>query len=196
MPYTCDRQFKKYPRLIARADGCCFHDVDDRAVLDSASGLVGSRFGHNRPEIIEAMTRQPHVLDHVPPFQFGHSPVFDLACVRMDIMPDGPDQTFFTNSGRESVETALKMAHACGRLEERPNGRDRWYHGADPGGASVGGIGLNRKMYGSLVEADRLRHALLAESTFSRGKPGRGIELARRSSRKSSHCMMHPGLLP
>lgn len=183
MPYTCNRQFKKDPRLIARADGCYFHDVDGRAILDSASGLVCSSFGHNRPEIIEAMTRQLHVLDYVPPFQFGHPSAFELASVLKDIMPDGLDRIFFTNSGSESVDTALKMARAYWRLKGRPGkvrliGRGRGCHGANSGGTSVGGIGLNRKMYGSLVEADHLRHTLLAENTFSRGIPGQGIELA------------------
>lgn len=130
------------------------------------------------------MTRQLRVLDYVPQFQFGHPSAFELASVLKDIMPDGLDQIFFTNSGSESVDTALKMARAHWRLNGRPRkicliGRGRGYHGANSGGTSVGGIGLNSKMYGSLVEADHLlRHTLLAEFTFSRGIPGQGIELA------------------
>jgi len=183
MPFSGNRQFKDNPRMIVAADGCYYRDADGRTVFDAMSGLWCCGFGHNRPEIATAVHRQLLELDYSPAFQFGHPLVFELANRVKDLTPEGLDYVFFTNSGSESVETALKMVKAYWRLNGQPArtkiiGREKAYHGANFGGTSVGGIESNRAPYGTLTEADHLPHTLLAENAFSRGVPEHGIELA------------------
>lgn len=183
MPFSGNREFKDNPRMIVGADGCYYTAADGRRIFDSLSGLWCSSFGHGREEIARAIARTAGELDYAPPFQFGHPLAFELANRVRDLTPAGLDHVFFTNSGSESVDTALKMARAYWRLRGRPEkvrliGRAKGYHGVNVGGTSVGGIGANRKSFGSLLDADHLPHTLLTENAFTRGVPERGAELA------------------
>jgi beta-alanine--pyruvate transaminase len=183
MPYTGNRQFKKDPRIIVGASGVHFTDDRGRQILDGLSGLWCCGAGHNRPEIAEAVYRQLQTLDYSPGFQFGHPGSFELANRVKGLTPEGLDYVFFTGSGSESADTALKMARAYWRLKGQPSktrliGREKGYHGVNFGGISVGGIGANRKLFGPAVEADHLSHTLRGENAFTRGMPSRGWELA------------------
>ena len=183
MAYTGNRQFKRDPRIIVAAQDVWYTDRDGRQILDGHSGLWTSGLGHGRSEIAAAVAEQIVALDYSPAFQFGHPKAFELADVVQGLMPSGLDHVFFTNSGSESVETALKMARAYWRLQGQPSktrfiGRMKGYHGVNFGGISVGGIGPNRKYFGQTLEADHLRHTLLPENRFCRGLPERGADLA------------------
>ncbi|MAT93141.1 MAG: aspartate aminotransferase family protein [Halioglobus sp.] len=183
MPSTGNRQFKRDPRMIVGAQGV--HLVDDagRRVLDGLSGLWCCGAGHNRPEIAAAVQRQLQTLDYAPAFQFGHPGAFELANRVRDLTPAGLEHVFFTNSGSECADTALKMARAYWRQKGQPAktrliGRARGYHGVNFGGTAVGGIGPNRKLFGQTVDADHLSHTLLPENRFCRGEPEQGAHLA------------------
>lgn len=183
MPYTGNRQFKDDPRMIVAAQGCYYIDDRGRRVLDGLSGLWCSGAGHNRAEITEAVHRQMQTLDYSPAFQFGQPRSFELANRIKALTPDGLDYVFFTNSGSECADTALKMARAYWRLKGQPAktkliGRSKGYHGVNFGGISVGGIGANRKLFGQGVDADHLSHTLLPENVFTRGMPTAGWQLA------------------
>ncbi|WP_107851098.1 aspartate aminotransferase family protein [Oceanimonas marisflavi] len=183
MPFTGNRAFKAAPRLVAEADGAYFTDVHGRRLFDSLSGLWCTGLGHRHPKIIEAIHRQLHTLDYAPGFQTGHPLAFELAERLANLAPADLNRVFFTNSGSECADTALKMARAYWRAKGKPEktrliGRARGYHGVNMGGTSLGGIGPNRKHYGQLVEADHLPHTLLAENAFSRGQPEHGAGLA------------------
>jgi beta-alanine--pyruvate transaminase len=183
VPYTSNRLFKRDPRIIVGADGCHYITAEGRRVFDSLSGLWCCGFGHNRPEIAAAVSRQLETLDYSPAFQFAHPQAFELAERVAGLLPEPLDRVFFTNSGSESVETALKIAKAYWRLRGRPEksllvGRVRGYHGANFGGTSVGGIETNRTPFGDLAVAEHLPTTLLPENAFSRGLPPHGIELA------------------
>lgn len=183
MPYTGNRQFKRDPRMIVAADGVHLIDDSGRRILDGLSGLWCCGAGHNRREITEAVYAQMQVLDYAPAFQFGHPGAFELANTIASLMPESLDYVFFTNSGSECVETAMKMARAYWRQKGMPGktrfiGRGRGYHGVNFGGISVGGIAANRKLFGQGIEADHLSHTLLPENVFSRGMPSAGAELA------------------
>ena len=183
MPFTGNRQFKKDPRIVVGAEGCYLHSDDGRKILDSLSGLWCCSFGHGRPEIAEAIAKQAKTLDYAPQFQFGHPGAFQLAERVRDLTPAGLDHVFFTNSGSESADTAIKMARAYWRLKGEPAktrfiGRVKGYHGVNVGGTSVGGITPNRKMFGPMMEADHLSATLLPENRFSRGLPPHGLHLA------------------
>lgn len=183
MPYTGNRQFKDDPRMIVAAEGCYYIDDRGRRILDGLSGLWCSGAGHNREEITTAVHRQMQTLDYAPAFQFGQPRSFELANRIKALTPDGLDYVFFTNSGSECADTALKMARAYWRLKGQPAktkliGRSRGYHGVNFGGIAVGGIGANRKLFGQGVDADHLSHTLLAENAFTRGMPANGRQLA------------------
>ncbi|WP_040614518.1 aspartate aminotransferase family protein [Oceanimonas smirnovii] len=183
MPFTGNRAFKAAPRLVAGAEGAYFTDVDGRRLFDSLSGLWCTGLGHKHPKIIEAIHQQLHTLDYAPGFQTGHLLAFELAEKLASMAPADLSRVFFTNSGSECADTALKMARAYWRAKGKPEktrliGRAKGYHGVNMGGTSVGGMGPNRKHYGQLLDADHLPHTLLKENAFSRGQPEQGAELA------------------
>jgi len=185
MPFTANRQFKKSPRMFVAAKDMHYTTSDGRQVLDGTAGLWCVNAGHARPKIVEAIGKQAAELDYAPAFQMGHPKAFELANRIVDIAPDGLDHVLFTNSGSESVETALKVALAYHRAKGdgsrfRLIGRERGYHGVNFGGISVGGIVSNRKMFGTLLTGvDHLPHTHnLSKNAFSRGEPANGVELA------------------
>lgn len=186
MPFTANRQFKTAPRLFKAAKGMYYTTVDDRSVLDATAGLWCVNAGHGRAEITEAVSRQLATMDYAPTFQMGHPLAFEAASKVADFMPAGLDRIFFTNSGSESVDTALKIALAYHRARgegqrTRFIGRERGYHGVGFGGISVGGIAPNRKAFsGNLMpHVDHLPHTLnIAECAFTRGQPTWGAHLA------------------
>ncbi|MER9722152.1 MULTISPECIES: aspartate aminotransferase family protein [unclassified Mesorhizobium] len=185
MPFTANRQFKQAPRMFVSAKDMHYTTSDGRKVLDGTAGLWCVNAGHCRPKITEAIQHQAAELDYAPAFQMGHPIVFELANRLVDLAPKGMDHVFFTNSGSESVETALKMAIAYHRVKgegarTRLIGRERGYHGVNFGGISVGGIVTNRKMFGTLLGGvDHMPHTHLPEkNAFSKGVPEYGAELA------------------
>jgi beta-alanine--pyruvate transaminase len=186
MPYTANRQFKANPRLLVRAEGMSYWTADGAEVLDAVAGLWCVNAGHGRREITEAVTRQLGTMEYAPAFQMGHPIAFELANRLAAIAPPGLDRIFFTNSGSESVDTALKIAIAYHRARgagqrTRFIGRERGYHGVGFGGMSVGGIVNNRKIFGSsmLPGVDHLSHTLdIEHNAYSRGLPHWGMHLA------------------
>jgi beta-alanine--pyruvate transaminase len=186
MPFTPNRQFKAKPRLLARASGMHYWTPDGREILDGVAGLWCVNAGHGRREITAAVAQQLETMDYAPPFQMGHPGAFALANELVKIAPAGLDHVFFTNSGSEAVDTALKIALAWHRARgdatrTRLIGRERGYHGVGFGGISVGGISPNRKAWSTalLPGVDHLQHTHdLAKNAFSRGAPAHGAQLA------------------
>ncbi|WP_374364348.1 aspartate aminotransferase family protein [Piscinibacter sp.] len=185
MPFTANRQFKKAPRLLAKAKDMHFWTPEGRQILDGIAGLWCVNAGHARPKIVKAIAEQAAELDYAPPFNMAHPKAFELAERLVQLTPAGLDKVFFTNSGSESVDTALKMAIAYHRARgegtrTRLIGRERGYHGVNFGGISVGGIVGNRKTFGpALGGIDHIRHTHdLARNAYSRGVPAHGAELA------------------
>lgn len=184
MPFTANRQFKKNPRMFVAADGMYYTTSDGRKVLDGTAGLWCVNAGHNQPRITEAVSKQLTELDYAPAFQMGHPKAFELANRLVDMAPEAMEHVFYTNSGSESVETALKIAIAYHRARgegtrTRLIGRERGYHGVNFGGISVGGIGPNRKTFGSLLTGvDHMPHTHIPENAFTRGQPEYGAEIA------------------
>ena len=185
MPFTANRQFKGAPRIFTSAKDMHFIAEDGRKILDGTAGLWCSNAGHCRPKIVEAIRKQAGELDYAPIFQMGHPGPFKVAERLKKLLPADLDYSFFTNSGSESVDTALKIALAYHRARGEGSrrwliGRERGYHGANFGGTSVGGIPMNRKVFGNLLATvDHLQHTHnLAQNSFSRGQPAWGAELA------------------
>ncbi len=185
MPFTANRQFKQNPRMFVAAKDMHYTTSDGRKVLDGTAGLWCCNAGHCRPKITEAIQKQAAEMDYAPAFQMGHPAAFELANRLIEIAPGNMGHVFYTNSGSESVETALKIAIAYHRARgdsarTRLIGRERGYHGVNFGGISVGGIVNNRKMFGTLLAGvDHLPHTHLpAMNTFTKGQPEHGAHLA------------------
>ncbi len=182
MPYTANREFKKAPRLLERAEGMYYWTPDGRKVLDGTAGLWCVNAGHCRPKIAEAIAAQAKKLDFAPSFQMGHPLAFEFADRLSAIAPKGVGRVFYTNSGSESADTALKVALAYHRARGeaarfRLIGRERGYHGVNFGGMSVGGIVSNRKTFATamLPGVDHIRHTHdPARNLMTRGLPAHG----------------------
>ncbi len=185
MPFTMNKAFKRNPRMLARAEGMWYETPDGRKVLDGQAGLWCVNAGHARSRIVEAVQKQVAELDFAPTFQMGHPLPFTLANRLLELLPDSFDHVFYSNSGSEAVDTALKMALAYHRARGEGTrrvliGRERGYHGVGFGGISVGGIPANRKTFGQLLpQVDHLSATYnLEHQRHSRGEPAWGGHLA------------------
>jgi len=186
MPFTSNRAFKRAPRMLASANGMYYTSVDGRAVLDGTAGLWCVNAGHCREPIVRAVQEAAATLDFAPGFQMGHPYSFALAERVAQMLPGDLDHVFFTNSGSEAVDSALKIALAYFQSRGEPQrvrfvGRLRGYHGVGFGGISVGGIEPNKRAYAAqlLPQVDHLPHTHdPARNAFSRGEPTHGAELA------------------
>ena len=185
LPFTPNRQFKQNPRIVVAAKGMHYRSHDGRTILDGSAGLWCANLGHSHPKVVEAVQRAVATLDFAPTFQFGHTPVFELASRVAHAMPADLNRVFFVNSGSEACDTALKIALAYHRARgegqrTRLIGRERAYHGVGFGGMSVGGMVANRRTFGPMLPGvDHIRHTLdLERNAFSRGQPKFGKELA------------------
>ena len=181
-PFTNVRAFRGNPRLIARGEGCFLYTPEGREILDITAGLWCANLGHGRPEVADAVQRQLLELDFAPPFQFGAPVTFEFANKLAEYAPPGLDRIFFTNSGSESVETALKIAYAWQRARGKGTktrfiARERGYHGVNVGGTSLQGIANNRKGFPVLDNIDFLPDLLdIPGNAFSRGLPEHGAD--------------------
>lgn len=198
MPFTANRDFKKKPRVISGAEGHYYTTEDGTRLYDMFSGLWTSGAGHCHPKIVDAVQKQVAQLDYCMTFQVTNNKAIELADRVTQIAPDGIDHCFFTNSGSESVDTALKIALGYHRARGEGNrtrliGRERGYHGVNFGGMSVGGMVPNRKAFSAnlIPGVDHIRHTHnLERNAFTRGLPEYGVELADDLERL---CALHDG---
>lgn len=184
MPFTANKNFKSNPRMLVSAKGMYWTNDDGNAVLDMTAGLWCSNLGHGRPEIAEAIYASAQKLDYAPSFNFGHASSFELAERLTDLAPGDLNKVFFTTSGSEAVDTALKIALSYqvsrGKSSKRMIiSREMSYHGVNFGGTAVGGIGVNTKNYSRWGDVDHIPHTLdIERNAFSRGLPKLGAERA------------------
>ena len=186
MPFTANKSFKQAPRLLGAAQGMFYTSTDGRSILDGCAGLWCVNAGHGREPIVKAIAETAANLDFAPSFQMGHPLSFMLATELAKLMPGDIDHVFFSNSGSEAVDSALKIVLAYWRSRGQPErvrfvGRHRAYHGVGFGGISVGGIPYTRAAFAAqlLPQVDHLPHTHgIAENFFSRGQPAEGAFLA------------------
>ena len=184
LPFTPNRDFRREPKILARAKGMYYYDPAGRPIVDGSSGLFAVSAGHGREEITQAVSRQLDELDFAPSFYRGNPPAFLAAEKLAGILPVGLDRVFLVNSGSEAVDTAIKMALLYHRVRGEAQrtlfvSRERAYHGVNLGGLGLSGIVNNRRHFASqLPNVPLLRHTWLAENRFTRGLPQHGAELA------------------
>ena len=152
MPFTANRDFKDDPKLLVRGEGVYVWSHKGTKIIDGSSGLFCTPLGHCRPEIAEAVYAQLKELDYTPHFQRGHPSSFELAARVAKLTPECINRVFFTNSGSESVDTAMKIAmsyHAAKGDGQRHRfvSRERAYHGVNMGGVSLSGLVKNREAF-------------------------------------------------
>jgi beta-alanine--pyruvate transaminase len=150
MPFSANKEFKSEPRLFARAKGMYFYTPDGREVIDASAGLFCVAAGHCREEIAQAVYEQLQTLDFTAPFLRGHAKAFELAERITHYTPEGLNRVFFTNSGSEAVDTAMKIALAYHRVRGQAQrqlfvSRERAYHGVNMGGVALAGMVNNRR---------------------------------------------------
>ncbi|WP_235935228.1 aspartate aminotransferase family protein [Undibacterium crateris] len=185
MPFTANRDYKEAPRVVASAAGMYYRDQQGREILDGTAGLWCVPLGHSHPTIVRAVQQAVATLDYAPAFQMGHPAAFELAEQLIAFSGHQFGQVFYTNSGSEAVDTAMKMVLAYHRTRGEAQrtrfiSRERGYHGVGFGGMSVGGLPANRKHFGNLLGGvDYLPHTHnLEKNAFSRGLPEYGTHLA------------------
>ena len=196
IPFTPNREFKRDPAIFARAEGLYYWTETGEKVLDGSSGLFCVPLGHGRPEIADAVSAQLRELDYAGGFQRGHRKAFELARRVAELTPPGLDRVFFTCSGSEAVDTAMKIALAYHRARGEGGrtmfvSRERAYHGVNMGGVALSGILRNRESFGpGVAGVVHMRHTALPENRMTRGQPARGAELAEDLARL---CALHGG---
>lgn len=198
MPFSAAKDFRQSPRMITSAKGHFYKAEDGRKIYDFFSGLWTTNVGHCHPKIVEAVQKQVAEMDYGITFQVGTPKTFEMAERLCALAPEPFKHAFFTNSGSESADTALKIALAFHRFNGEPTrtrliGRERGYHGVNFGGLSVGGMGKNRNMFSACLipGVDHIRHTFnLSENAYSRGLPKWGAHLADDLERL---CTLHGG---
>jgi beta-alanine--pyruvate transaminase len=184
MPFTSNRDFKAAPRLLVKGEGVYYWNERGERIIDASSGLFCCAAGHGRSEIADAVAKQLRELDYAPPFQLAHPASFELARRVAALAPEDLNYVFFTNSGSESVDTAIKIALAYHRARgegqrTRFVSRERAYHGVNIGGLSLSGMRPNRETFGAVMPGiAHMRHTWLPENRFTKGQPAAGAELA------------------
>ena len=185
MPYTDNRWYKNNPRMLVKAKDMFYQTIDGKKILDAVAGLWAVNAGHCRSKIVDAVKNQVEEMDYALGFQMSHPKAFELSNRLSDLLPGNLDHVFFTNSGSEAVDTALKIAlayHQANGDGQRTRfiGRERGYHGSGFGGTSVGGMGANRTQFNNLLNGiDHLPHTHLPNiNAFSKGQPKMGSNLA------------------
>ncbi|MBF0505746.1 MAG: aspartate aminotransferase family protein [Nitrospirae bacterium] len=94
---------------VKKASGIYLDDIDGNRYMDFTSGLATTNTGHNHPAVVEAIRDQAGDLIHSG-CMFYHKRLAELAQMLKKIMPPGLDMFFFSNSGAEAIEGALKLA--------------------------------------------------------------------------------------
>ncbi|MEM7101115.1 MAG: aminotransferase class III-fold pyridoxal phosphate-dependent enzyme [Pseudomonadota bacterium] len=184
MPFSANRDFKAAPRLVERSSGMYYYDEDGQPILDMAAGLWCSNLGHGREEVAAAIGARARELDYAPSFNIGHPDAFILAERLVAEAADDINHVFFTTSGSEAVDTALKIALAYQRLRGNPGknllvSRSKAYHGVNFGGTAVGGVSSNTAMFERWGNVQFLPHTLdIERNAFSRGLPEQGVDRA------------------
>ncbi|MGD9647668.1 MAG: aminotransferase class III-fold pyridoxal phosphate-dependent enzyme [Pirellulales bacterium] len=130
---------RDYPLVAARGEGCAIEDVDGNVFLDFTAGLAVTSTGHCHPDVVAAIQDQAARLIHMSGTDFYYAPEIELAERLAKLAPgESPKRVFFTNSGTETIEAALKLARYH-------TGRGRAlafygaFHGRTFGAMSLGG---------------------------------------------------------
>jgi putrescine aminotransferase len=146
-PFTDSRLLgERGTRVITRGEGIYLFDAEGRKLLDGMAGLWCVAVGYGRDELVQAAARQMAELPYYNSFfQCSTPPAIELAAKLAEVTPPQFGHVFFTGSGSESVDTAIRLVRRYWQLEGQPQrsviiGRWNGYHGSTIAGASLGGM--------------------------------------------------------
>src|SRR4051812_27204753 len=109
--YTSPSYTRAYPLVVARGSGAVIEDVDGNLFLDFTAGIAVTATGHCHPEVVAAIQDQAGKLLHMSGTDFYYEPQIELAQRLAEQAPGKtPKRVFYTNSGAEALEAALKLA--------------------------------------------------------------------------------------
>lgn len=140
-----------YPLVVERGSGAVIEDVDGNLFLDFTAGIAVTAAGHCHPKVVAAITEQAQKLIHMSGTDFYYQPQIDLSQRLAELSPGGRNRVFFTNSGAEALEAALKLArYHTGR--PRTVAFFGGFHGRTYGAMSLSGSKLvHRRGFAPLV---------------------------------------------
>lgn len=141
-----------YPLVVARGLGCTVEDIDGNLFLDFTAGIAVTATGHAHPEVVAAIADQAGRLIHMSGTDFYYTPEIELAERLARLAPAAePKRVFFTNSGTESIEAALKLARFHTR-RQRIISCFGAFHGRTYGSMSIGGSKpIHQRGFGPLL---------------------------------------------
>jgi adenosylmethionine-8-amino-7-oxononanoate aminotransferase len=144
-PFTQMAEYQ--PLIIQQARGCTLVDLDGREYLDGVSSLWCNVHGHRHPTIDAAVESQLRRVAHTTALGASNPTTIELAHRLVEIAPGGLKHAYFSDSGSEAVEVALKMAFQYWRQAAVPRPQKKYYvalgeayHGDTLGSVSVGGV--------------------------------------------------------
>ena len=131
--------------VITRGEGCYVYDQHGKRYLDGLSGLFTVQVGHGRTELAEAARAQSETLGYFPVWSFAHEPAITLATRLAEYAPGDLNRVFFTPTGGDAVETAIKMARQYWKLRGQHGktkviSRYLAYHGTSMGALALTGV--------------------------------------------------------
>ncbi len=131
--------------IIDRGEGCHVYDIDGKRYLDGLSGLFTVQVGHGRRELADAAAEQAGTLAYFPVWSFAHEPAIRLATRIATAAPGDLNRVFFTPTGGDAVESAIKLARQYWKLAGQPMrtkviSRTLAYHGTSMGALSLTGV--------------------------------------------------------
>jgi adenosylmethionine-8-amino-7-oxononanoate aminotransferase len=131
--------------VISRGEGCYVYDQQGKRYLDGLSGLFTVQVGHGRAELAEAARYQAETLAYFPVWSFAHEPAITLARRLADYAPGDLNRVFFTPTGGDAVETAIKLARQYWKLrgkhaKTKVISRYLAYHGTGLGALALTGV--------------------------------------------------------
>jgi adenosylmethionine-8-amino-7-oxononanoate aminotransferase len=142
--------------IIVRGEGCYVWDDHGNRYLDGLSALFCVNSGHGRTELGDAMAAQVRELDFITVWSYAHPGAIELATRISSLTPGDLNRVFFTNSGSEAVESAIKLARSYHRTQGKGQktklvAREIAYHGTTLGALSATGIPALRSQFEPLA---------------------------------------------
>ncbi|NQZ71260.1 MAG: adenosylmethionine--8-amino-7-oxononanoate transaminase, partial [Lentisphaeria bacterium] len=155
-PFTQMQDYNsENPIVIERAEGIKLIDVNGKEYYDSISSLWVNVHGHTHPEINKAIIEQLGKVAHSTLLGQSNVPAILLAEKLVEITPDGLNKVFYSDSGSEAVEIAIKLAHQYWQLKGSPRKTlikmENAYHGDTIGAVSAGGMAIFHDVFKDLL---------------------------------------------
>jgi len=156
LPFTQMKDYDENPIVIESGNGIKVKDIEGKEYYDGFSALWLNVHGHRKKELDEAIKEQLDKIAHSTLLGMTNVPATELAEKLIEISPEKLTRVFYSDSGAEAMEIALKMAFQYWKNAGRPEKQKfiamkNGYHGDTIGTVSIGSIDLYHHVYGPLM---------------------------------------------